>query len=80
MFGRIPDGGGWRARGREATSIAKAKRLKVGYDYIHTAVDDHSRLAYSEILPDERGDTAAGFLATEPPSSSPTTGSNGSKR
>ena len=33
-----------------------------GYDYVHSAVDDHSRLAYSEILPDERGASCAGFL------------------
>jgi transposase InsO family protein len=35
----------------------------LGYGYLHTALDDHSRLAYTEILPDERTDTAAGFLA-----------------
>ena len=34
----------------------------IGYSYVHSAVDDHSRLAYSEILPDERGTTALGFL------------------
>ena len=36
-------------------------RPNLGYGYIHTAIDDHSRLAYSEILPDEQGRTAAGF-------------------
>jgi hypothetical protein len=36
---------------------------KVGYDYVHSLVDDHSRLAYSEILPDEKGATCAAFLA-----------------
>ena len=35
---------------------------RVGYEYVHSAVDDHSRLAYSEILPDERGASCAGFL------------------
>ena len=35
----------------------------IGYDFVHSAVDDHSRLAYSEIHPDERGVTCAGFLA-----------------
>jgi Integrase core domain len=34
----------------------------VGYDYVHVAVDDHSRLAYVEVLTDERGTTCAGFL------------------
>jgi transposase InsO family protein len=34
----------------------------VGYDYIHSLVDDHSRFAYSEILPDEKGPTCAAFL------------------
>jgi transposase-like protein len=59
-LGRIRDGGGWRARGRAA---APSARGALGYDYIHSAVDDHSRLAYSEIHPDERGATCAGFLA-----------------
>jgi len=59
-LGRIRDGGGWRARGRAA---APSARGALGYDYIHSAVDDHSRLAYSEIHPDERGVTCAGFLA-----------------
>jgi transposase InsO family protein len=38
------------------------KKKRVGYDYVHSAVDDHSRLAYSEIHIDEKGDTTAGFL------------------
>jgi hypothetical protein len=32
------------------------------YDYVHSLVDDHSQLAYSEILPDEKGATCARFL------------------
>ena len=44
--GRIPDGGGWRALGRAATSEHRHKKVKIGYDYIHSMVDDHSRLAY----------------------------------
>ncbi|HEX8511038.1 MAG TPA: IS481 family transposase, partial [Propionibacteriaceae bacterium] len=60
--GPIPDGGGWRAHGMAATQAAKHKRPRVGYDYIHSLVDDHSRLAYSEVLPDEKGPTCAGFL------------------
>ena len=61
-LGRIPDGGGWRALGREATVDHKHKKAPIGYDYVHSLVDDHSRLAYSEILPDEKGPTCAGFL------------------
>jgi transposase InsO family protein len=61
-LGKITDGGGWRARGRAATTAEKGKRALVGYDYIHVAVDDHSRLAYAEILPDDKGATAAAFL------------------
>lgn len=60
--GRIPDGGGWRARGRAATSEQRHKKIKVGYDYIHSMIDDHSRLGYSEALDDEKGATCAGFL------------------
>jgi transposase InsO family protein len=62
-IGRIPDGGGWRAHGRTIGSTAAKKRARIGFDYVHSAVDDCSRLAYSEILPDERGATCAGFLA-----------------
>ncbi|HWV27914.1 MAG TPA: integrase core domain-containing protein, partial [Aeromicrobium sp.] len=61
-IGRIPDGGGWRARGRAATDREKWRR-RVGFDYVHSAIDDHSRFAYSEVLSDERGPTCAGFLA-----------------
>ncbi len=61
-LGRIPDGGGWRAHGRGAGSIQRDRSTKVGYDYVHSLIDDHSRLAYSEILPDEKGATCAGFL------------------
>ncbi|WFR67525.1 IS481 family transposase [Curtobacterium flaccumfaciens] len=61
-LGRIPEGGGWRAHGRAMGSTAQRKRTPVGYDYIHSLVDDHSRLAYSEVLPDEKGATCAAFL------------------
>ena len=33
-----------------------------GWDFVHVAIDDHSRVAYSEVLPDEKGATCAGFL------------------
>jgi transposase InsO family protein len=58
-LGRIPDGGGWRALGR---GIRPRDKRGLGYDYVHTAIDDHSRVAYAEIHDDERGITAAGFL------------------
>ena len=61
-IGRIPDGGGWRAHGRSMGRSAARRRTRVGYDYVHSLVDDHSRLAYSEVLPDEKGATCAGFL------------------
>ena len=56
-LGRIPDGGGWRAHGRSEHVRGRG----IGYDYVHAAIDDYSRLAYLEIHPDERGDTCAGF-------------------
>jgi len=57
-LGRIPDGGGWRAHGRSE----QVRGRGIGFDYVHAAVDDHTRLAYAEIHPDEKGATAAGFL------------------
>ena len=61
---RIPDGGGWRAGViPQGGKSAAAKKVKVGFDYVHSLVDDHSRLAYSEVLPDEKGTTCADFLA-----------------
>jgi transposase InsO family protein len=62
-IGRIPDGGGWRAHGREAGSTRRDRSTKVGFDYVHSLIDDYSRLAYSEVLTDEKGPTCAGFLA-----------------
>src|SRR6476661_2066147 len=56
--GRIPDGGGWRAHGRSE----EVRGRGIGYDFVHSMVDDHSRLAYSEILPDEKGATCAAFI------------------
>ena len=58
-LGRIPDGGGWRMHGR--TTEARRHRGS-GFDYVHAAIDDHTRLAYAEIHPDETGLTCAGFL------------------
>ena len=58
-LGRIPPGGGWRAHGRGGDGHGGHSR--VGYAYIHSAVDDHSRVAYSEVLADERAVTAVAF-------------------
>jgi len=55
-LGRIPPGGGWRVHGR-----GNVAHHRVGYDYVHSAIDAHSRLAFSEILANERGPTCAGF-------------------
>ena len=61
-IGRIPDGGGWRAHGREMGSTSAKKKARIGFDYVHSVVDDHSRYAYSEILPDEKAPTTAAFF------------------
>src|SRR4051794_17777876 len=58
-LGGIPEGGGWKVHGRG--QAPRVKRSTVGYRYLHTALDDCSRLAYSEILNDEQGPTAASF-------------------
>jgi transposase InsO family protein len=58
-LGRIRPGGGHKVYGRQATR--KARRGRIGYSYVHSAVDDHSRLAYSEVLADESGATSAAF-------------------
>ena len=55
-LGRIPQGGGKRTRS------SGPQPAPVGFDFLHVAVDDHSRYAYVEALPDERGPTAAAFL------------------
>ncbi|WP_138732170.1 IS481 family transposase [Modestobacter excelsi] len=61
-LGRIPEGGGWRAYGRGVGAETAKKKTPLGFDYVHSLVDDFARLAYSEVLPDEKGTTCAGFL------------------
>jgi transposase InsO family protein len=62
-LGRVPDGGGWRLHGRsEAVRGRTVHRRPLGYDYLHVAVDDRSRVAYVEAHPDEKDPTCAGFL------------------
>jgi transposase InsO family protein len=61
-LGRIPAGGGHRALGRvQGERHRSADRRAGGYDYVHVAVDDHCRLAYVELLGDERGQSCARF-------------------
>ena len=60
-LGRIPRGGGWRIHGRAARGAQSHKRRTIGYAYVHSAVDAYTRLAYSEVLDNEQGLTAAGF-------------------
>jgi transposase InsO family protein len=67
-LGRIEGGAGWRVRDRRQhynrtfTDQAGNRRRTVGWEYVHVAVDDHSRLAYAEVLADEKATTAVGFL------------------
>jgi transposase InsO family protein len=67
-LGRIVGGAGWRARGGQqhynprVRDAAGTRRGTVGYEYVHIAVDDYSRLAYAEVLADEKAATAAAFL------------------
>ena len=71
-LGKIPAGGGWRMLGRAAGRVnrqadksgavmTKYRNPRRGYHFLHTAIDAHSRLAYSELLADERKETAAAF-------------------
>ena len=63
-LGRVPDGGGWRVDGPDTIdhNRGRAKSAKLGFDYVHVAIDDHSRLAFAQVLPDEKGPTCATFL------------------
>lgn len=73
-FGNVPDGGGWRFVGieqgranrqatRDRTGIkARKYHPKVGTCFVHTVIDDYSRLAYAEIHDDEKAVTAVGVL------------------
>src|ERR1035437_409574 len=67
-LGRIEGGAGWRLRDRKQhynrtyTDAAGKRRHTVGWEYVHVAVDDYSRLAYVEVLADETGATAIAFL------------------
>ena len=62
-LGRVPDGGGKRfAPGFAETQSGPKSKRSLGIDYMHVAIDDNSRVAYVEALPDEKGVTTAEFL------------------
>ena len=67
-LGRIEGGLGKRVTGlrrhnyRRVLDAAGRRHLTVGWEYVHVAVDDYSRLAYAEVLPDEKAATAIAFL------------------
>src|SRR4029079_13804907 len=68
-LGRIAGGAGKRVGGRSPGAgrrrvgdAAGRDRGTIGWEFVHVAVDDYSRLAYAEVLPDEKATTAAGFL------------------
>jgi transposase InsO family protein len=73
-FGNIPDGGGWRYVGKQQGSKNKSatsrrtgrwsadRHARSGTAFLHTVIDDHSRVAYAEICSDEKAATAIGVL------------------
>ena len=86
-FGKIPTGGGHRVHGRVigrrnsrlTATLRKNYHPVIGYGYVHTALDDHSRLAYSEVLPErDRGNDrrlpGGGQSPGSPPTASPSNG------
>lgn len=62
QLAKVPPGGGWRIHGRGPTTGVR-KRTRIGYEHVHAAVDDHSRLAYVEVLDTNNGDDSATFMA-----------------
>jgi len=59
-LGRIPTGGGHRVHGR---GPGRHHGKGLGWDYVHVCVDDATRLAYVEVLPNEQATTVTGFLS-----------------
>ena len=57
-LGKVPPGGGWRVHGRSE----QVRGRGLGWDYVHVAIDDRTRIAYCEVLPDEKDPTCAAFL------------------
>lgn len=67
--GKIPDGGGWRAHGRGSEQAKRSQRRKtknkqarVGYTYLHSAIDGNTRLAHTEARDNETAATAIDFM------------------
>ena len=67
--GKIPDGGGWRAHGRGSDKAKRSQRRKtknkqarIGYTYLHSAIDGNTRLAYTEARDNETAETAIDFM------------------
>ena len=60
-LGRIPDGGGWRVHGRDGVTD-RSHRGGLGYDKLHIAIDDHTRMVFVQVHDNERGPTCARFL------------------
>jgi transposase InsO family protein len=67
-LGRIHDGAGHRVTGKRGrytgmrTDAEGKRRNMVGWEYVHIAIDDATRLAYVEVLENEKASTAIGFL------------------
>ncbi|WP_439386672.1 IS481 family transposase [Amycolatopsis lexingtonensis] len=73
-FGNIPDGGGWRYVGKQQGDKNRSvtsrrtgtwstdRHARTGLAFVHTVLDDHSRVAYAEICADEKAQTAVGVL------------------
>ena len=71
-LGNVPDGGGWRYVGRQQGNRNRAatpgkprsrnREPQIGTAYVHTVIDDHSRVAYAEVHDDETAPTAVGVL------------------
>ena len=57
-LGCVPDGGGWRAHGRGG----RKRKHRIGFDYVHSVVDDHSGWPTARSRPTSKGPTCAGFL------------------
>ena len=67
--GKIPDGGGWRVHGRGSDKAKRSQRRKtrakqprIGYTYLHSAIDGNTRLAYTEARDNETAATAIDFM------------------
>ena len=54
--------GRFKEIGHRVTGRRRHGGRRLGWEYVHVCIDDHTRLAYAEVLPDERKETAAGFL------------------